>query len=66
MKILNIKSTKTKNETNGRFIHVKFFNTKLFTIKAVKRTVRNYWSFYKTPYYRVFNLGKIYLGFSRT
>ena len=65
MKILNITNTKTPNETNGRFIHVRFFNIYIVTIKAVVREVKSYWSSYRTTYYRVFNLGKIYLGFTR-
>jgi|TARA_Y100001951_G_C11101791_1_gene162454 hypothetical protein len=65
MKILNIQSSKTHNEANGRFIHVWLFNTKVLTVKAVVREAKNYWNSYNTPYYKVFNLGKIYLGFTR-
>ena len=67
MKVLNIvrTNTKTKNESNGRFIHLNLFNTK-YTVKAVIRERVSYWNTYTTQYYRVFNLGKIYLGFSKT
>ncbi len=66
MKVLNIATnTKTKNESNGRFIHLNLFNTK-YTVKAVLRERVSYWNTYTTQYYRVFNLGKIYLGFSKT
>ncbi len=65
MKILNITSTRTENEANGRFIHVRFFNSHVVTIKAVVREARSYWNSYRTNYYRVFNLGRIYLGFTK-